>query len=101
MSGDYIENLPTDKTKPSEEQINLVNNIFKKNCSTMDRLASEFKEGMVIAILFVVFSLPQVDGIIQRFVPSADNVMVLTGVKAVIVVLLFYFIRNFHLAKRN
>ena len=101
MSGDYIEKLPVDDSKPSADQMNLVNNIFKENYSTMDKLASEFREGIVIAILFIVFSLPQVDGVIQKFVPSADNTMILTGIKAVIVVLLFYFIKNFHLSKRN
>lgn len=101
MSGDYIEKLPLDDSKPSAEQMKLVNNIFKENYSTMDKLASEFREGMVIAILFVIFSLPQMDDIIRKFVPSADNTMILTGIKAVIVVLLFYFIKNYHLSKRS
>lgn len=101
--GELIDSLPMDKeTVHSDQQIQLANMLFKENEGTLNVLARELKDGIIIAFLFVLFESQQVTDLIKRFFPSSNaSYLFLVGIKSTLVVLLFYLIKNFALAKRT
>lgn len=100
IRGDPIQSLPIDNTPPSENQMKMVNTLFEHNPRMVDRIAHQMKDGLIIASLFVLFSLPVVDDMIKKFIPSAENSLVLMGFKALCVVLIYFFIKNIHLSRK-
>jgi len=102
-NGELIEELPLDKTTThNQEQIKIANMLFAENEGTINVLAREMKEGLIICGLFILFESEYVNEMIRKFVPSANgSYMILIGVKSIMVVLLFYVIKNFSLARKN
>lgn len=99
--GDLINTLPTDSIDPAVDQIRLVNSIFEEHTTTLQKLSKEFKDGVVIAILFVIFSLPLVDDLIKKVVPSTTSSSIsLMIIKALVVVIVYYFVKNIHLSRK-
>ena len=95
MNGDIIENLPVDKNfLHSQQQMDIADVIFKQNESAMNAVAKEMKDGIIICILFIIFSSNQVDEFIKKTISSANgSYLVLTGIKCAGIVLLFYIIK--------
>ena len=89
MTGDLIEKLPTDSIVPSHEEIEYVNVLFKKNPTLLDRLKLESKNIVLLAILFIVVSLPIVDKFILNLSPVFNNWMYLILVKTLLIVILY------------
>lgn len=102
LAGELIESLPTDDSfLHSEQQIQMANILFKENEGMMNVLAKELKDGLIISFLFIIFSTEQVDNLIRRMIPSAaSNHIILVGIKCASIVLLFYIIKNFSLARK-
>lgn len=98
--GDSIDKLPVDDIPPTQEEILLADTIFKKHSSTMDRLAKEFKDLFIIGALYVVLSLTVVDNLIKRIPIASKSVYVLIGIKACLIMFLFWIIKNFSMSKR-
>ncbi len=103
QNADIIDDLPTDHTVPSHSEINIVNNLFKENKSGMYRILHELKTAILIGVLFIIFSIPHVDDLIKRIIPSsyAGSIYILLLVKAILLVIVFYFINNFYIMKTN
>ena len=98
---DSINDLPTDKVDPTENELKIVNNIFKKNKKMMNRIVEEFQDPLIIGILFVLFSLDQVNSIVIKFVPSAQNsIYILLGIKALAFMILYWIIKHFYLSRK-
>lgn len=94
-TGDAIDNLPVDESQPSHDEIRMVNELFKKERSTLTKLLDEVKSVILVAVLFVIFSLPIVDTTLHKFVPITQNSwIILTVIKAIAVMVIFYFISN-------
>lgn len=100
MNGDLIESLPTEKIVHTEQQMKVANILFQENKSTLSVIASEIKDAIIICILFIIFSSEQVDNIIKKNVPNSNNIFVIYGVKCLIIIILFYILKNFHLSKK-
>lgn len=98
-SGDLIEALPIDNSVISDEELQTLNTIFKKEKNTIQKIFDELKGAVIVAVLFVIASLPMVDDTIKKFFPSAENWMILTFTKAIVIALLFYFINNIYTIK--
>ena len=64
--GDDISTLPTDKNNPSEVDKNITDTIFGENLSITQKLVKEGKDIIILGVLFVVLSLPQLDDIIKK-----------------------------------
>ncbi|NBV29578.1 hypothetical protein EBS02_11320 [bacterium] len=95
LKGDLIEALPQDDS-PYNEQ--LANMMFKKE--TASNLFKELKESIVIIALFIVFSSQQLEDMIKNIYPPAGNSkIVLTAIKCVLVVFVFYIFKNFEFAR--
>ena len=98
---DSINDLPTDKVDPTENELKIVNNIFKKNKKMMNRIVEELQDPFIIGILFVLFSLEQVNSIIIKFFPAAQNSFyILIGIKALAFMILYWIIKHFYLSRK-
>ena len=52
-TGDAIDNLPVDESQPSHDEIRMVNELFKKERSTLTKLLDEVKSVILVAVLFL------------------------------------------------
>lgn len=96
---DTIKSLPTDN-EPIENKY-LVDTIFQEDPTVVSKLASEFKESLLIVLLFVLFSSQQLDEIIKKYVPlTQKSPFALVGVKCTLILFLYYVIKNFQLIRK-
>ena len=101
-NGDLIENLPYDSNMPSHDEIIMVDNIFKQKKTTIDKILSSSKDMIVLAALFILLSVPFVDNLVTKLIPSTQtSKYVLVAVKALLFVVLYFFIYNFYLIKKK
>ena len=100
---DTIQSLPVEETEPSQEQMALVKSIFHEdNAQSAVCLFSEFKETLLIIILFLLFSSSQIDEFIRKYVPfTRNNNTFLIGFKCCCVVFLFYMLKNSRLLSKQ
>lgn len=100
--GDIIDELPVDNNQPKHDELRIVNTLFKENEGTMTKIGRELKDLFVIGILFILFSLPQVDNMIKKvFPPAVNSIYILVGIKTLIVMVLFWVIKYFYLSKKS
>ena len=98
---DPIIQLPTIGTQPNQQEIEIVNSLFQKHGNDIETIVSELKDSIIAGLIFIVLSLPQVDQLIKSFFPSiSESPIILTVVKAIIFIILFYFIKNYALSKK-
>lgn len=102
MNGDLIDSLPIDKNfLHTDQQLHIADVVFRQHQNTVNAVANELKEGILISILFIVFSSTQIDDFIKRSLPITNSsVMALMGIKCVSLVIIFYFIKNFSLSRK-
>lgn len=94
-TGDALNQLPVDDTHPSHDEIMMVNELFKKEKNTITKILDEVKSVILVAVLFIVFSLPVIDTTLHRFIPMTQNSwIILTLIKAVAFMIIFYLISN-------
>lgn len=97
--GDNIANLPTDASIPSHNEIQMVETLFKQQHGTIQKLFAGTKEFILLLLLFVAFSLPQVDSLFRKFVTSAESPYILAGVKGVVFTIAYFLIKNMYLVR--
>lgn len=100
-NSDNINDLPVDSTQPTHNELQIVNNLFKEKDGKYMKLFKEMKSIIIIGVLFIIFSLPQVDGLVKTFVPSSENspyILVLS--KTIVFVGIYYFLNYFYLARK-
>jgi hypothetical protein len=98
--GDHITQLPVDKNQPSDQELQIVNTLFTQHKGSMDSLAEEGKDLLIIAILIIIFSLPQVDKLFNKFVPvTQKSPYILFALRAVTVVIIYWLIKYFYLSR--
>jgi hypothetical protein len=100
-NGDIIENLPTDATMPSGDELQIINSIFRENKISKGKLFDEAKESVIIIILFTVLSIEPVDNLLKKFISAAKSPYILILIKAVIFAVVFYAIKNMYLVKNK
>ena len=104
MNGELIDDLPFDTTTThTTDQMQVANMLFKDNNeTTLNVLAKEMRDGIIICMLFILFDLPYINELIRKLVPAANgSYLILTGIKSVAVVVLYYLFKNFSLAKKD
>lgn len=94
-SGDFIPQLPISKTPPTPNELRIVDNLFKSE-ETLKIVFKEFKDAILIGVLFIIFSLPQIDTLIQKFAPVivSGSAYFMFSFKALVFVIVYYFIKN-------
>ena len=90
---DYIDDLPYDKhTKQSDVEVELLKTLFKKNETLITFLLKQSYEPFLVAILFIIFSLPYTENVIQSIFPMTTNLAVLLLVFKVLFIMLGYYV---------
>jgi hypothetical protein len=98
--GDLIEELPSDSSVPSHNEISIVDKLFKQKKSIIDKILHQTKDIIILAGLFILFSLPFVDELITKFITiTRTSPYILIGVKAFLFVLSFFVIKNIYLVR--
>jgi hypothetical protein len=101
-NSDLLSSLPTDKSPPTNDEIQAINLIFKQNKTSIGVIFSELKESLLVGILFILFCIPQIDDLIKRFIPITQNsVYILILLKSILVMCLFWILKHFYLAKKK
>lgn len=102
LMGDIIENLPYDQTIPSHNEIRIVDTLFKREKSVFDRIMSHTKNIWIMGVLFVCFSLPPVDILINKWIPiTTSSPYILICIKALMFMFSYFLIKNIYLARKT
>ena len=101
-TGDPITQLPVDQNPPSNTEVQIIDTLFRKHRSTMDVIAEESKDAVIVAALVIAFSLPQVNNIITTILPvTSTSPYILVLIKGVIAAALYWLIKHFYLSRRS
>jgi len=101
VGGDPINQLPTDQTQPSYNEIKIVDSLFKENKSTINSLVSESKDVILYGLIFIAFSLPQTAEIVSKFVPmAATSVYINVAIRAIGAMVVYWIIKNYYLSRK-
>ena len=100
---DLIKNLPVDKVQPSHEESQMMDILFKNTSSGgMNNIFKELKQSLIVGILFILFSIPQIDSLINKILPiTASSVYILIIIKAIFIMVLYWIINHLYLAKKK
>ncbi len=104
LYSDDIESLPLDNVYvPSQNEKQIIDSLFGvQDKSVISKITDELKDLFMIAILFVLFSMKNVDELIHKFVPASQNsVYILLLIKTLGFVVLFWISKNFYLSRGN
>ena len=95
---DQLSNLPVDSSISNHEDIQVVNELFKKHGSSMNHVVQEFKVPLIFTLFFIILSLPLATTGINYLAPSlakeSDNLFMILA-KAFIFMILAYFVQNY------
>lgn len=93
-SGDLISSLPTTDEIPTENDIQLIQSVFKTNEKEVITIIDDLKEPIIIFIVVIILSLPYVNTLINTYIPSFGNETYLGAiVKGVIVGMVLWILR--------
>ena len=97
---DMIENLPTDESELNSKELFIINSLFKNE--ETKAVFSEFKESLIISLLFVFVSLPFLETLIRRVIPIPDRMAyLLIAIKAILLGFIFWFVKNSRFLFKN
>jgi hypothetical protein len=107
LNGDYIESLPKDKKNGPEyeKQKPVIDKVFGEKesaappSSLSTRVANELTHSILICVLFILFTLPQVDALILKNVPNSNNMFIMYAIKCFFIIILYYIFRNVQTTK--
>jgi hypothetical protein len=98
---DMIESLPTDRIPPSESELKLMDNLFKKEQSNFEKFLEGSADVLLVGFLFVIFSLPEINQLIVRVIPVAGtSPYINVCIRGAFVMLVYLVIKNIHLARK-
>ena len=101
-NADSISDLPINQSQPSHNEIKLVDSLFKKHSSTIGNITKEFKDSILLGILFLIISLPQVDDIFKKYISVTNNsIYMLLLVKTIFFIIAIWLLRNSNLLKKQ
>lgn len=92
MSIDILSSLPTDHTD-NEQDLKLINQLFPQK--EVKNLMDENKQYMLLFVLFIVLSHEKIDELIKHFTKQ-QNWLVITVIKAIILVVVYFVYNNLH-----
>jgi hypothetical protein len=101
IKGDYIDKLPLDNIMPSHEEIKLVDTLFKEQQTTFNKIFINLKDVLILGLLFVAFSVPQLDSVVMKILPCTEkSPYLLIGAKALLFMLVYFVIKNVYLVRK-
>jgi hypothetical protein len=100
--GDNIDSLPVDKNELSGSETQIVDVLFSKKQTMFEKLLLGTKDVLVIGFLYILLSVPYVDTVIQKQFPSTStSPYLLVGFKALLIMFLFFLIKNLYLVRKK
>lgn len=101
-NSDLIKDLPSDKVPPSSDEIQIIDILFKNSDPVaMNNLFKELKDVLIVGILIILFSIPQLDALVNSFIPiTQTSVYFLILIKTLCIMACYWIIRHLYLAKK-
>jgi len=101
QNGDLVAQLPFDQIPATLPEIQVIDTLFKNHGDSMKTIGNEYKDSLLVMILLILFSLPQIDSIINKFFPiSVNSPYALLGIKALCAGILFWLVKHFYLSRK-
>lgn len=101
MSSDMIETLPTDQTEPTQGELVIIDNLFRKQMGILDRALSGLRDVVVIGVVFLLISTSQAESLIKRFIPVTENsCYLLLLVKTLCFMFMYFLVKNLYLVRK-
>ena len=102
QNADIIDSLPTDQSIPTHSEIQIVDTFFKQRQNALQKIFNGTQDVIIVGLLFVVFSLPQIDDFIKKFAPSTENSpYILMFVKTLLFMFCYFVVKNMYLVRKN
>lgn len=93
-SGDSISSLPTTDEVPTQDDIQLIQSVFKTNEKEVITVIDDLKEPIILCVFVVIISLPYVNTLVNTYIPSFGNETYLGAiVKGILVGLILWILR--------
>lgn len=100
-----IDKLPIDNHTISSQEKQVVDLLFKNTTTEIKKYTKwvhEFKEGLFIALLFLIFSLSFIDECIKKIIPISNNYSIIIYIiKIVLIIIIFWIFKNMNLLFTN
>ena len=101
MQADDISSLPVDASTPSKVEADILDKLFKRNKTTLDKVMANMQDVLIVGLIFFVLSIPQVRVLLGKIWPtSASSPLVGTAILSVIAMTVYFVITNLVLMKR-
>jgi len=98
--GDSLSELPVHQRAPTQEEVQIINTLFKQEKNTIIVLLREFKDSIMVGVLFGIFSSEQVDKLLRKVSPRLDNSPILLLLsKCLLIGIVFWLLKHYMLAK--
>ena len=97
---DDISNLPTDNSVPNQDELQIMNSIFKENTTTFNKIASGLKEVLILCVLLYILLSPQVTNLFLKFFPSTESVYIRNLIVCLLFFVMYIIVDNIHLVKK-
>jgi len=98
IKGDIIQDLPTDKSVPSHNEIQIVDTLFKEKQKIANTFLYHTKDLLILLILFIMFSFKQIDDLVGKFIPIVKKSPYISVIfRGLCFVLAYFIINNLHL----
>jgi len=98
---DIITQLPVDKTTPTHDELHIVNTLFQNHGTEMNTMFNEAKDAILVGLIYIIFSLPQLDEYIKRFIPIANkSPYFLVLIKALTAIVFYWVVKHFYLSRK-
>ena len=91
---DVINELPSDENPVSDNEMKIVNMLFKEKEKIKSKTTKDIFEVVVVGFLFVLVSLPCFDSLFQ-----IENTNIILIIKTAIIMFLFWIIKYVELKK--
>ena len=100
--GDLIDSLPTDENLPTHSEIQIIDELFQQNHGTVQKFLMKTRSLLVLGLLFILLSLPQVDEVVKKFIPSTEtSFYILIAVKALLFMSIYFILKNIYLVRKK
>jgi len=99
-TGDPIDILPTDQNVPSSSEIQILNTLFKEKQTFLQKFFANSKDVLIVGVLFVLLSFKFVDEQLQKYIPTTSSIYIMTCVKALLIMALFFIAKNWYLVRK-
>ncbi len=102
MSGDMIDSLPNDNTVLTHNETQLMEHLFQNHHKGIQEMMKGLQDLILMALIFMIISLPQVDDQIKGFIPiTANSVYILIMIKAILFVGIYFILKNLYLVRKK